>query len=118
MSNFNNEELEDIKAGPIKWMASHPVAANIAMIIMLLGGLFFLSNSKKEVFPEFDFDAVIIKMNYLGASPEEVEQGIILSIEKAVKNIDNIKKIQSSAHEGFAQIFVILHNDNEIMRIS
>ncbi len=118
MSETDQEELKNIKAGPIAWMASHPVAANLAMIVMLVGGLLVLNNSKKEVFPEFDFDAVMIKMAYPGASPEEVEQSIILSIEKAVKGIDNVKKIQSSASENYGQVFVILHNDNEIMRIS
>ncbi len=117
MNNFDEKELKDIKSGSIAWMAAHPVAANLAMIVMLIGGLFFMHNSKKEVFPEFAFDAVMVKMTYLGASPEEVEQGIILSIEKAVKNIDNVKKIQSSAHEGYGQVFVILHNDKDIMRI-
>ncbi len=118
MSEFDEEELKTIKSGPIAWMASHPVAANLAMIVMLLGGLLILHSSKKEVFPEFDFDAVMIKMTYLGASPEEVEQGIILPIEKAIKGIDNVKKIQSEAHENYGQVFIILHNDNEIMRIS
>ncbi len=117
MSKFDESEIKDIKAGPIAWMASHPVAANLAMILMLLGGLFMLHSSKKEVFPEFDFDAVLIKMSYIGASPEEVEQGIILPIEKAIKGVDNVKKIQSSAHENYGQVLVILHNSNEIMRI-
>ncbi len=118
MSKFDENELKDIKAGPIAWMASHPVAANLAMIVMLLGGLFILHGSKKEVFPEFDFDAVLVKMTYLGASPEDVEQGIILPIEKAIKSIDNVKKIQSSAHENYGQVLIILHNSKEIMRIS
>ena len=117
MSHFDEEELKDIKPGPIAWMAAHPVAANLLMIVMIIGGFLVLLNSKKEVFPEFDFDAVVISMAYPGASPEEVEQGIILAVEEAIKDVDGIKNIKSSAFENSGQVIAILHNSDEIMRI-
>ncbi len=118
MSSFDKSEIKEIKSGPLLWMASHPVAANLLMIVMIIGGFLILLNSKKEVFPEFDFDAVKISMIYNGASPEEVEQGIILAVESAIKDVDGIKKIRAAAYEGHAEIFAILHNSKEIIRIS
>ncbi len=118
MSKFDKDELKDIKSGPILWLASHPVAANLLMIVMIVGGLLILSQSKKEVFPEFSFDAVQISMLYNGASPEEVEQGIVLAVESAIKDVEGIKEIKASAYEGRAQVFAILHNSKEIIRIS
>ena len=118
MAHFDKSELDDIKPGPIAWMASHPVAANLAMIILLVGGLLILLNSKQEVFPEFSLDIVSITMAYPGASPEEVEQGILLAIEDSIVDIEGIDEVTSSASEGFAHVFAEVSNADEALRIA
>ncbi|MGD7034799.1 efflux RND transporter permease subunit [Methylotuvimicrobium buryatense] len=85
--------------GPIAWMAGHSVAANLAMVVCIIGGLLFLNNIRQEVFPDFEIDSVSITVAYPGASPEEVERGIVLAIEDAVGGLDGIKQINSSAME-------------------
>jgi multidrug efflux pump subunit AcrB len=90
--------------GPIAWMARNHVAANLLMFIFIIGGLLFGSRLKQEFFPEFSLDIVSINVPYPGASPEEVEQGIILSIEDQVRGVDGIKKITSSSSEGIGTI--------------
>ncbi len=86
--------------GPIAWMAQNSVAANLFMIILLVGGLLFALQVKQEVFPEFEIDYIQTSVAYPGASPAEVEQGIILAIEEGVRGLDGIKKVQSIAVEG------------------
>ena len=76
--------------GPIAWMAGNTVAANILMLVLLGGGIFTALRIKQEVFPEFDLDMVQISVAYPGASPAEVEQGIVLAIEEAVRGLDGI----------------------------
>ena len=88
------------KHGPIAWMANNPVAANLIMVMLLLGGLLSLNIIKQEVFPHFEMDTVVITVPYPGASPEEVEQGIILAIEESVRGVDGVKKVESKAREG------------------
>jgi multidrug efflux pump subunit AcrB len=88
------------QVGAVAWMARNPVAANLAMIVLLVGGFFSLRNIKQEVFPDFDLDRVTITVPYPGASPAEVEQGILLAVEEAVRGIDGVKKITSRATEG------------------
>jgi len=90
--------------GSIAWMANHKVAANILMAIFLLGGIYFTFTIKKEVFPQFDLDEISISIPYPGATPEEVEQGIILAAEEAIRDVEGIKKITSSAKEGGASL--------------
>lgn len=91
-------------SGPIAWMAKNSVAANIVMIIFLLGGLIMATQVKQEVFPEFTTDIVRITVPYPGASPEEVEQGIVLSIEDGVRGLDGVKQVTSTAAEGIGTI--------------
>ena len=66
-------------------MASNAVAANILMAVIILGGLVMLFQIKEEVFPEFDMEWISIHVAYPGASPAEVEQGVVLAVEEAVR---------------------------------
>lgn len=86
--------------GPISWMVHNRVTPNLLMIFLLLGGLFMTTRIKQEVFPEFDLDIVTVSVSYSGASPEEVEQGIILVVEEAIRSIDGVKELTASATEG------------------
>ncbi len=99
-----------IPSGPIAWMARHTVAANLVMLIFILGGLLVSTQIKQEVFPQFEVDVIRVSVTYPGASPEEVEQGIILSIEDAVRGLDGVKKVTSTASEGSALIQIELLN--------
>lgn len=103
--------------GPIAFMARHRVAANILMIILLLGGLFFAYSIKKEVFPETDLDMVTVSVSYSGATPEETEQGIVLPIEEAIDGIEGIEEVSSSAGEGSGSVSIELDPDQDRMRI-
>ncbi|SCA58352.1 hypothetical protein AB751O23_AA_00210 [Chlamydiales bacterium SCGC AB-751-O23] len=98
---------EDLK-GPLAFMARNSVTANLLMLLFLVGGLILSFQVKQEVFPEFELDFVSINISYPGASPEEVEEGIILAIEEELSSMEEIKHTYSSAYEGFASITVEL----------
>lgn len=92
--------------GPVKWMAENPVTANLLMLVFLIGGLILASNIKQEVFPEFSSDTISISVAYPGASPEEVEEGIVLAIEESLQGLEGIQKVSSTAGEGSANVMV------------
>ena len=96
------------RSGPIAWMASNTVAANLLMVVLIVGGLLVGRSVKQEVFPEFDLDIVSITVPYPGASPAEVEQGIILAVEESVRGLDGIKRITATARESMAAVTVEL----------
>ena len=97
---------DKIQHGPIAWMAGNPVAANLIMLICLVGGFVMASQIKQEVFPEFESDIVTVTVAYPGASPEEVEKGIVLAIEERVTGVDGVKKVTSSSVEGAGTVSV------------
>ncbi|MFB0985929.1 MAG: efflux RND transporter permease subunit [Phycisphaerales bacterium] len=94
--------------GPVAWMAGHPVAANLLMAALLIGGIMSALRVRQEVFPEFSLDIIGISVPYPGASPEEVERGIISVVEDAVRGIDGVKRITSTASEGRGSVSVEL----------
>ncbi len=92
----------------LAWMAGNHVAANLLMFILVVGGLIMAPRIRQEVFPEFTLDIVSVSVVYPGASPAEVEQGVVLAIEEAVRGVDNVKEVTSVASEGVASVTVEL----------
>ncbi len=104
--------------GPIAWMAGHSVAANLLMLVLLLGGLIWAMKIKKELFPDFTLDMVVVTISYPGASPEEVEQGIILAVEEAVQGLDNVKEVTSTAREGVGVVTIEMLVGGELQKLA
>ena len=95
----------------IRWMAEHKVASNLLMLIILLGGAMGMMNIKQEVFPEFELGFIIVAVPYSGATPDEIEESILLPIEDSVNGITGIKKITGRAREGMGSLRIELEND-------
>jgi len=94
------KELIDDNKGLLAWFAHNHVAANLLMLLILVGGVISLLTIKIEIFPETSVDMVTVTVPYLGASPAEVEEGVCLRVEEAVAGIDGIKRLRSNAFEG------------------
>ena len=92
----------------IAWFARNPVAANLLMGFIIVSGGIAAVQINSEVFPEFALDAISIQVPYLGAAPEEVEEGVCVRIEEAIQGIDGIKQITSSASEGSGRVMIEL----------
>ncbi|SHE69038.1 Multidrug efflux pump subunit AcrB [Microbulbifer donghaiensis] len=101
----------DTRSGPIAWMAHNHVTANLLMLVFIVGGLIFSLTVKKEVFPEFSLDMVSVQISYPGASPEEVERGVLVAAEQAVQGIVGIKEMRGAAAEGSASLTLELDED-------
>ena len=102
--------------GPIEWMVRNPIAANLLMVIFIGGGLWSSYTIQKEVFPRFELDIVQATVAYPGASPEEVEQGILQPIEEAVKGLQGIEDIVSTAKEGRGEVMLELVTGTDRMK--
>ncbi len=115
--NTSSSANQTVGPGPIAWMAENHVAANLLMLTLLVGGLYTILSIKKEVFPDFELDLVSITVPYPGASPEEVERGIIRAIEENIRGLEGIKEIYATAAESRAQIRVELLEGEDSQRI-
>ena len=114
---MTSKEKKEVQKGPIAWMAGNSVAANLLMLVFLIGGLIWGMNIKQEIFPDFDLDTVTVTVAYPGASPEEVEQGIILAVEEAVQGLDGVDEVTSSAREGVGIVTVDMLIGADLQRL-
>lgn len=101
----------DTHKGLIAWFARNSVASNLLMLILILGGLLSAFSIKKQVFPNFQFNNVVIRVPYLGAAPQEVEEGVLVKIEESVRNLEGIKKLTSTASEGMGTVNIEVQDD-------
>jgi multidrug efflux pump subunit AcrB len=88
----------------IAWFVGNPVAANLLMMILVVGGLLSLSQLRQEEFPEIDLGIVQVRVPYLGAAPEEVESGVCIRIEEALEGAQNIYRMTSNSSEGSCNV--------------
>jgi multidrug efflux pump subunit AcrB len=76
------------------------------MVILLFGGFLQLTSMQKEVFPDFTFDAITVSVSFPGSTPEDSEQGIVLAIEEAVRGLESVVEINSTARQGGATVMI------------
>ena len=105
--NETQDTFEEAR-GPIAWMARNAIAANLFMIILVVGGIWTAFHIQKEVYPQYELDIVSVSVGYPGAAPAEVEQGILQPIEEAVRGVQGIMEMTSQAREGRGSVTIEL----------
>ena len=94
------------KSGLLGWFASNHVAANLLMLLIISAGLLTIFTIKLEFFPEFNLDIITVSVPYLGATPTDVEEGVVMRVEEAVAAVDGIKRLTSTAEEGVGVVVI------------
>ena len=91
-------------SGPIAYMAGNSVAANLLILAIVAAGLISLFDIDREAWPTTPFYHIEVSMAYPGATPEEVEESIVVKIEDQVSGLDGVKAVKSVAAPGIASV--------------
>ncbi|WNC69304.1 efflux RND transporter permease subunit [Thalassotalea nanhaiensis] len=83
----------DTNKGIISWFARNPVAANLLMIIIIIGGLLTMGTIRKQFFPQVEINWLEYRALYPGAAPQEVEEGITIKVEEALESIQGLERM-------------------------
>ncbi len=95
----------------VAWAIRQSPAMNTIMVAVLVVGVFAGITLRREEFPQFELEIVLVSVPYPGASPEEVESGICQKIEEAVRSVDGVKKVTSVAGEGAGNVVIEVKSD-------
>lgn len=90
----------------VQYFIDNEIAGNILMILLFIVGLFGLSQMKTTFFPEVESRIITIRAIYPGASPEEIEEGIVSKIEENLKGITGLERVTSISSENSATLTV------------
>lgn len=101
----------------IRWAINNSPAMNTLLIASMLVGAFSFVMMRREVFPEFDLDIVLVSVPYPGASPDEVEEGICQKIEEACQTIKGVRKQTAVAQEGAGFLILELEAGSNTQKI-
>jgi len=94
-----------------RWAVDNTPAVNVIVACTLITGLVSFFWLRREVFPEFELEVVMIQVPYPGASPADAEKGVCQPVEEAVRALDNIKRVVSIAREGAGYVLVELDSN-------
>ncbi len=95
----------------IRAAVANPVAANLLMVVLIVGGAWSALSLNREVLPQLSFDIIQIRVDFDGATPEEVEESIVVKIEEAIHRIEGIRRLFANAYEGRGIVWAELESD-------
>ena len=98
----------------INFFLVHPIWGNAFIVLVLIFGIFSIVMMRKSFFPELDPKTININVFYSGASPSEMEEGVTIKIEQAVKGLDGIDEINSTSAENTANVSIKAFQDTDI----
>lgn len=95
----------------LSWWAKNTVAANLLMVGIIIAGLVGFSTIERELNPYVEFPGAVVSVQWLGASPQDVEEQLVIRVEEAVSRVDGVRQLWSNSREGVGNIFVIGEDD-------
>lgn len=91
----------------IRWFANNGIAANLLMIAILVAGInAALNKVPLEVVPESSaWEIVYMEMPYRGGTPKDIEENVLIPVERALEGISGIREVNSDAMPGMAKFY-------------
>ena len=105
------------RKGIIAWFAANHVAANLLMGLIIVAGIYSASTIRKQTMPDFELNTVEVRVEYLGAAPQEVEEGVVIKVEEAIQDVNGIVKIRSTAREGVGTVVAEISRDEDLNEV-
>ena len=98
----------------IEYFIRYHVAVDVIVIAFAIFGIFGAKSLKSSFFPLTDSKNILITITYPGASPQEVEEGIVLKIEDNLKGLQGVDRVTSTSRENSGSINVEIEKGRDI----
>jgi multidrug efflux pump subunit AcrB len=109
--------MDTREKGLIAWFAGNHVAANLLMFMIIAFGIVSMFTIRKQTTPDFELNTIQVRVPYLGAAPQEVEEGVVIKIEEAIQDVDGIVELRSVAGEGLGTVTAEVASDADINQV-
>lgn len=102
------------QTGIIAYFANNPVAANLMMFFIVIMGIISYLTIQRQMFPNIEINFINVSATYRGASPQEIEESILIKIEEALKDVTEIKKTVSRAFRNSGRVTLEIETDKDL----
>ncbi len=110
MTDANTEK----QSGLIAYFANNSVAANLMMVFIIIMGIISYFTIQRQMFPNIEINYIEIQANYPGASPQEIEESILIKIEESLKDVTEIKRGVYRAFRNNGRASLEINTDAEL----
>ncbi|OUL56205.1 efflux RND transporter permease subunit [Pseudoalteromonas ulvae] len=114
---MTNQTAPEKQTGIIAYFANNSVAANLMMFFIIVMGIVSYFTIQRQMFPNVEINYININASYPGASPQEIEESILIKIEESIKDITEIKKGVSRAFRNSGRISLEIHPDEDLPEV-
>ncbi len=98
----------------INYFIKYPISGNVLMVIIFIFGILGLLSLRSTFFPEAETRLIVVQVTYPGASPEEIEEGIVNKIEDNLKGTTGVDRVTSVSSENSGRVTVEIKTGNDI----
>ena len=100
--------MQDIEKefGPTSWSINNKTSIYIITLLLTLAGLFSYVKLGKEKFPDIVIPRIIVATVYPGTSPADIENLVTRQLEKEIKGVNGVKKINSTSNQDYCIVDV------------
>ncbi|MBO1256175.1 efflux RND transporter permease subunit [Alteromonas sp. 5E99-2] len=98
--------VEQKPTGLIAAFANNSVASNLLMIFIIIMGIASYFTIQRQMFPNVEVNYIDIDASYPGASPQEIEESIMIKIEEALKDVSEIKKVWARSFRNSGRVTI------------
>lgn len=98
----------------ISYFIKYHVAVDVFIMAFVIFGIAGMLTLNSSYFPLSDSKNITINITYPGASPQEVEEGIVLKIEDNLKGLEGVDRVTSTSSENSGLINVEIEKGRDI----
>lgn len=94
-----------------RFSVNNSVLVNMLMLVLLFAGTVMAFTLVREMFPETRADQVMVSVIYPAVQPDELEKAVTIKIEEAIRDIEEVEKVESTVQEGLSTTIATLYNE-------
>ncbi|WP_221566778.1 efflux RND transporter permease subunit [Alkalihalobacillus sp. TS-13] len=98
----------------IRFSLKNVAAIFIITFLIILGGLYAITNLRIEMFPDIEDPTLTVEAVYPGASPDDVNKNVTTKLEEQFNSLEGLKTLESSSYESFAMLSLNFPNNTDL----
>lgn len=90
--------------GFLGYFVGHRTAANLLLLLMVLGGAYAGTKIRAQFFPDVVIDTISVSIAWPGVGPKEMDEAVATRLEPKLRAVEGVKKTTATAKQGSAAV--------------